>query len=202
VIGVTLQAAAQNYSMFMVGRTIGGLACGVVFSICPIYASELSPAHFRGRVGGFYGQVSFTHSNTQLIQRRDRLNITASFLLTQCVGLGLYFVRGNTSWRLLFGLQYGPPIVLAIFSFKVPESPRWLCLKGRDKEALETLRLLHGGDRVANHAETSSYYEEFLQIRSQIEEEKTYTTSWCKIVQKKSYLRRFALVTGFFFFQQ
>lgn len=51
VVGVTLQAAAQNYPMFIVGRTIGGIACGIVCSVSPAYASELSPAHVRGRVG-------------------------------------------------------------------------------------------------------------------------------------------------------
>ena len=54
VVGVTLQTAAQNYPMFMVGRTIGGIASGIVFSVCPAYVSELSPAQVRGRVGALY----------------------------------------------------------------------------------------------------------------------------------------------------
>lgn len=132
----------------------------------------------------------------------NRLNITASFLFTQCIGLGLYFVQGNTSWRVLFGLQYLPAAVLFLFSFWMPESPRWLSLKGRHAEALETLRRLHGSDSVGEHDESSSYYQEFVQIRAQIEEEKTHTGSWRKILRKRSYLRRFALICGFFFFQQ
>jgi hypothetical protein len=133
---------------------------------------------------------------------RNRLNITASFSFTQCISLGLYFVQGNTSWRLLFGLQYIPAAVLATFSFWMPESPRWLCLKGRHTESLDTLRLLHGNNRVVEHDENGSHYKEFLQIRAQIEEDKTYTRSWRKIIHKRSYLRRFALIMGFFFFQQ
>lgn len=54
VVGVTLQTAAHNYGTFISGRAIGGLACGIVFSVCPAYASELSPAHVRGRVGALY----------------------------------------------------------------------------------------------------------------------------------------------------
>lgn len=130
-----------------------------------------------------------------------RLNITISFLVTQCIGLGLYFVRGNTSWRLLFGLQYVPPMILAAFSFAVPESPRWLCLKGRNTDALKILRLLHGYQSTDKDNENDIYYKDFLQIRAQIEEEKTYTTTWRTIFQTKSYLRRFALIIGFFFFQ-
>lgn len=40
--------------MFIVGRTAGGIACGVMFSACPAYASELSPPNVRGRVGALY----------------------------------------------------------------------------------------------------------------------------------------------------
>ncbi|KAF2273803.1 MFS transporter [Westerdykella ornata] len=186
VIGVTLQTSAQNYPMFVVGRTIGGIACGIVFSVCPVYANEISPAYFRGRVGALYA-----------------LNITASFLITQCVGLGLYFIKGNTSWRLLFALQLIPALSLAIFSIRMPESPRFLALVGRDKEALEILRQLHGGGKeTAEYNESDSYYQEFLEIRAQIEEDRSYTRSWRTIISKSSYLRRFALIIGFFFFQQ
>ncbi len=43
--------------MFIVGRAIGGIACGIVFSVCPAFASELSPAHVRGRVGALYAYL-------------------------------------------------------------------------------------------------------------------------------------------------
>ena len=54
LIGVTLQTASYNYGIFIVGRVLGGIACGIVFAVCPAYASELSPAHVRGRVGALY----------------------------------------------------------------------------------------------------------------------------------------------------
>lgn len=132
----------------------------------------------------------------------NRLNITLSFLITQLIGLGLYFVRGNVSWRLLFGLQFVPSIVLLIGSFWVAESPRWLCLKGRNAEALNTVRRLHGWAGVSEDEADSQHYKEYTQIRAQIEEEKTYTSSWHAIFSRPSYLKRFALICGFFFFQQ
>jgi hypothetical protein len=122
--------------------------------------------------------------------------------VTQSIGLGVYFVKGDASWRLLFGLQFVPATVLGLFSLYVPESPRWLCLNGKNTEALETLRLLNGGDGSIEYDGHGTNYREFLQMQAQIEEEKTYTRSWGKILRKKSYLRRFALIIGFFFFQQ
>ncbi|CAO2653519.1 Nn.00g029300.m01.CDS01 [Neocucurbitaria sp. VM-36] len=132
----------------------------------------------------------------------DRLNITASFLVTQTIALGVYFIKGNASWRLLFGLQFVPAVIMGVFSYYVPESPRWLCLKGRFTETLEILRLLNGDDRGIEDDEHGSNQRDFLQIQAQIEEESAYTRSWGKILRKRSYLRRFALIIGFFFFQQ
>lgn len=40
--------------MLLAGRVIGGVACGIVFSICPTYASEVASPAIRGRVGAFY----------------------------------------------------------------------------------------------------------------------------------------------------
>lgn len=53
-MGAILQTAAQNIEMLFVGRVIGGIASGLVFGVCPMFMSEISPASFRGRVGGLY----------------------------------------------------------------------------------------------------------------------------------------------------
>ena len=39
VIAIILQTAAQNFGMFVAGRVLGGLSCGLVFAICPTYAA-------------------------------------------------------------------------------------------------------------------------------------------------------------------
>jgi predicted MFS family arabinose efflux permease len=57
LVGITLQTAAQNYAMFIVGRVLGGLGGGMLFSLAPVYASEISPPKLRGRVGAFYAYV-------------------------------------------------------------------------------------------------------------------------------------------------
>jgi MFS family permease len=54
VIGAVLQTAAMNLEMLFVGRVIGGIASGIVFGVCPMFMSEISPPEFRGRVGGLY----------------------------------------------------------------------------------------------------------------------------------------------------
>ena len=54
VVAAVIQTAAQNLGMLLAGRTLGGFACGIIFSLCPAYASEISPPEVRGRVGGLY----------------------------------------------------------------------------------------------------------------------------------------------------
>ena len=54
LIGVALQVGAPTFPVFCTGRIIGGIACGIMFSVCPTYASEIAPPNLRGRVGGIY----------------------------------------------------------------------------------------------------------------------------------------------------
>ena len=54
ILGSALQTGAPSIGVLMAGRVIGGFACGIVYSCCPLYASEISPPAYRGRVGGLY----------------------------------------------------------------------------------------------------------------------------------------------------
>jgi predicted MFS family arabinose efflux permease len=53
-VGIVLQTAAPDFAMLLAGRIIGGIATGIIFGICPVYASEISPPNMRGRVGALY----------------------------------------------------------------------------------------------------------------------------------------------------
>ncbi len=54
ILGVAMQVGAHSFPVFCTGRIIGGVACGMIFSVCPVYASEIAPPEFRGRVGAIY----------------------------------------------------------------------------------------------------------------------------------------------------
>ena len=99
-MGILLQTASVNFAMFVVGRVVGGSAGGIMSSLCPVYASEISPAAVRVRVAALYS-----------------LNISFSYMVTEWLGLAFYFVSGNISWRLLFGLQFVPGVAMLLGSF-------------------------------------------------------------------------------------
>jgi MFS family permease len=67
LVGAVLQTAAQNIEMLFVGRVIGGVASGIIFGVCPMFMSEISPPEFRGRVGGLYNiniNCGYTRTST------------------------------------------------------------------------------------------------------------------------------------------
>lgn len=57
VIAGVIQAASVRIAMFLVGRFLMGVGVGMVNVITPLYQSEISPAHLRGRMVGTHGFI-------------------------------------------------------------------------------------------------------------------------------------------------
>src|ERR1700761_2952860 len=133
------------------------------------------------------------------------LNISVGYAITEWLGLAFYFIPGQASWRVLFGLQALPTILMGIGSLWMPESPRWLALKGRYDEALDVLRRIHEGvkNQVEGEIEGEEFYQqEYHQIKAQIELDKAEQLGLKDIFTRPSYRRRVILVILFFLFQQ
>lgn len=57
IIAGVIQAASVHIAMFLVGRFLMGLGVDMVNVITPLYQSEISPAHLRGRMVGTHGFI-------------------------------------------------------------------------------------------------------------------------------------------------
>ncbi|EXJ54852.1 uncharacterized protein A1O5_12918 [Cladophialophora psammophila CBS 110553] len=167
LLAAAMQTGAHSYGVFVAGRVIGGFASGLIFVVCPAYASEIAPPKMRGRIGGLYSYAAFKFIN----------------------GLGFYFIKGNVSWRLLLGCQLIPGTLMFACSFLMPESPRFLAYVGRYDEALAILKKMHG----TTHDDTF-YIREFHQIKAQIELDREERLGLKAIWQRPSYRKRFLLV--------
>ncbi|KAJ5220646.1 High-affinity glucose transporter [Penicillium citrinum] len=128
IIGAMVQCSAQNVTHLVAGRVVSGLAVGVTSSQTCVYLSELAPARIRGRIVGIQ-------------QWAIEWGILIMYLIAYGCSVG---VSGTAAFRICWGVQAVPGLILFIALFFFPESPRWLAGKERWEEALETLALIHG----------------------------------------------------------
>src|SRR6185312_4884442 len=125
-------------------RLIGGLGIGVASMVSPLYISEFSPSRYRGMMVSLYqlaltvGIVVAYFSNAYLL---GHANDTFD-------NRGLQLIFSNGVWRAMLGLGALPAAIFLVSLFLVPESPRWLLLKGDEKTAINTLIKIDGEDNA------------------------------------------------------
>lgn len=122
---------------FVIYRIIGGVGVGIASMISPMYIAEIAPAGVRGKL------VSF-----------NQLAIISGMLI-------IYFVNyaiarhGNEQWLITDGWRWMffsgviPAGVFFVLLFFVPETPRYLAMKGRDDKALRVLEKIAGKEQAA-----------------------------------------------------
>ncbi|KAK4160257.1 general substrate transporter [Cladorrhinum sp. PSN259] len=127
IIGSIIVCASVNIPMLAIGRIINGLSVGICSAQVPVYISELAPPSKRGRLIGF-----------------QQWAITWGILIMFFICYGSSFLTGTAAFRLPWGLQAIPAVLLYLGLCFLPESPRWLAKKDRWDEAKEVLTLVHG----------------------------------------------------------
>ncbi len=129
LFGVTtvVTGASPDFHTFLIARFLGGLAVGAVSLVAPMYVSEVTPAHLRGRMGALYQMAIVT-------------GILGSYLINY-----LLHDAGPDAWRYMFYTGAVPAVLYLSLVLTAPESPRFLIKKGRDAEALAVLTRI-GGD--------------------------------------------------------
>lgn len=109
----------------IIARFIGGLGVGVSTVAAPLYIAEISPPERRGRLAG-------------LFQFNIVLGILAAFLSNYLLG-GI----GDQAWRWMLGIEAFPALAYTVLCLGIPESPRWLIGRKRNRAAgMEVLRLI------------------------------------------------------------
>jgi len=129
----------QSYIFLSLGRAISGLAVGCISVLCPTYLAEIAPAQIRNAVISCY-----------------QIMIALGIVIATVVNGIIWYttnvrpdVNGqdvsidNGEWRLAFLLQLIPGLFLALLTYFLPNSPRWLCLQSKDKDALKILAKLN-----------------------------------------------------------
>ncbi|KAJ8663470.1 hypothetical protein O0I10_000711 [Lichtheimia ornata] len=159
IAGALLQALAKSYAVLLLGRLVVGIGVGMASMLVPVYISELSPRHIRGRL---------TTLNT--------LVVTFGQVIAYVINIA--FSNVDEGWRYMFGLAGIPAlfqlVALLVMPF-LPESPRRSVIVNQPDKAKASLRKIYGDSvsdtfldkEVANIAHDveitrSSTYKDFL----------------------------------------
>ncbi|NP_001141158.1 Polyol transporter 5-like [Zea mays] len=120
--GALLMGFAVNYSMLMVGRFVAGVGVGYGGMIAPVYTAEISPAASRGFLTSF-----------------PEVFINVGILLGYLSNFAFARLPLRLGWRVMLGIGAAPAGLLALMVLWMPESPRWLVMKGRLADARAVL---------------------------------------------------------------
>jgi SP family xylose:H+ symportor-like MFS transporter len=117
---------------FVIYRVIGGIGVGLASMLSPMYIAEIAPANVRGKL------VSW-----------NQFAIIFGMLVIYFVNL-VIARRGNEDWlvsegwRWMFFSGLIPSGLFLILLMFVPETPRYLVMKGKEEKALKVLKKISG----------------------------------------------------------
>ncbi|KAI9637590.1 transporter-domain-containing protein [Dioszegia hungarica] len=120
--GTALIAFAQNIAMLLVGRALCGSGMCMIQAASPAYVLETCPPLKRGLFSGLYSTV-----------------FVVAFCIALAIGIAATKIPGEWGWRFVIIIT-----ILAVSTFFIPETPRWLYNNDQTEEALAVLQKYHG----------------------------------------------------------
>lgn len=136
LVSAILAGMADSSAVFIVARIIGGLGVGAASVISPVYISEVTPANIRGRLSSIQQVMIITGLTGAFV---------ANFALARFAGGSTAELwMGYPAWRWMFWLQAIPAAIYFLALLVIPESPRYLVVKGREADAHKVLTRLFG----------------------------------------------------------
>ncbi|WP_295935403.1 D-xylose transporter XylE [uncultured Alistipes sp.] len=127
---------------FNLYRILGGIGVGLASAVCPMYIAEISPARIRGRLVScnqfaiIFGMLVVYFVNYMI---RIRLGDTGEAIQNAMIEIG---------WRRMFVSEAFPAAAFFFLVLLVPETPRYLMLRGRTEKALAVLTRINGTDEA------------------------------------------------------
>ena len=137
-------AVCGSFDGLVAYRIVGGVGIGIVSIVSPIYISEVSPAKIRGTLVSLY-QLAVTVGF--LLAYLANWVIDSNINTTLTLGdpnLSLWERMMNTeAWRGMLGSETLPALLFFFIIFFIPESPKWLILKGKMDKASSVLNKIY-----------------------------------------------------------
>ena len=169
LLAAFIQVFMPNLVTLIIGRCIQGVGVGMLSMTVPILQCEIAPGHVRGMF------VSIEY-----------LCLNSGYALSAWLGYAFFFAMpSEISWRGPYIVQAVLSAILVIWTFYLPETPRWLIKNGFKEEGLGALADLHGTGDV----EDEFIVHSFMAIEAAIQLEQSMgESSWKQLFSQ--YTRR------------
>ena len=137
--------AFSTFSWFLVARFLGGIGIGIASGLSPMYIAEVAPSSIRGKLVSLnqltivLGILGAQIANW-LIADPIPVDATSGDICASW--------NGQMGWRWMFWGAAFPAAVFLLLACFIPESPRWLAMKGKESRARNVLSKI-GGDSYA-----------------------------------------------------
>ena len=156
-------ALSADFAQLVVYWIIGGVGIGVVSIVSPLYISELAVAQYRGRLVSLYQLAVTVGFLGAYLVNYQLLAWAESGTQLSVDWLNKIFI--TEVWRGMLGMETLPAILFFIIIFFIPESPRWLIVRGKELKAVNILEKI---------------YNSITEAKSQLNETKSVLTSETK----------------------
>ena len=136
---------ADKFNTFLLARFFGGIGIGVASGLSPMYIAEVAPSSVRGRLVSL-NQLTIVLGilAAQITNWLIADPIPTSFTSADIASSW----NGQMAWRWMFWAAAFPAAVFCVMACLIPESPRWLAMKNREKDAYCILNKI-GGEEYA-----------------------------------------------------
>ena len=156
-------ALSADFTQLVIYRIIGGVGIGVVSIVSPLYISEVAVAQYRGRLVSLYQLAVTVGFLGAYLVNYQLLAWAESGTQLSVDWLNKVFI--TEVWRGMLGMETLPAILFFIIIFFIPESPRWLIVRGKELKAVNILEKI---------------YNSITEAKSQLNETKSVLTSETK----------------------
>lgn len=135
-------AVCADFTQLVLYRIIGGVGVGVVSIVSPLYISEVAVAQYRGRLVSLYQLAVTIGFLGAYLVNYQLLTWSESGVLSGAPLLDKIFI--SEVWRGMLGMETIPALMFFIIIFFIPESPRWLIVRGQENRAMNILERIYG----------------------------------------------------------